>query len=127
MVKLPLLREHRERQALTMRELSAASRVAVSTLVAAEAGGDVFPSTTKKLAAALGVRPRELMEPQEEASAGERRPIVWDAEMRKWRDDNYNPPLYRTPLGWFWSMKDEPPPQFRPLTQDPSDNQQVNE
>ncbi|MGH2369763.1 MAG: helix-turn-helix domain-containing protein [Chloroflexota bacterium] len=61
---LPRLRETRLTVPLTQEELAAASGVSVSTIVRLERGDmPAEPATIRKLAAALGVSPRELMAP----------------------------------------------------------------
>lgn len=67
---VPRLRQLREREALTMRELAQAAGVALGTVYRLEHGKPAELPTVRKLAAALGVRPHELMEePGEEAAA----------------------------------------------------------
>lgn len=61
MAVLQQLRAIRRGQALSQRDLAGRANVTQATIVKAEAGGDVKPSTHRKLAAALGVEPRELM------------------------------------------------------------------
>ncbi len=59
---LPRLREIREDKAMSQRELADESGVAQSTIVELERKKrDAQPSTTRKLAEALGVEPVELM------------------------------------------------------------------
>lgn len=48
--------------ALSQRDLARLAGVSPATIVKAEQGEDVFPSTVRKLAAALGVAPRELLD-----------------------------------------------------------------
>ena len=55
------LREIREAQALSQRALAAKAAVTQATIVRAERGEDIYPSTHRKLADALGVDPRELV------------------------------------------------------------------
>jgi DNA-binding XRE family transcriptional regulator len=55
------LRRVREEQALTQRQLAQQADVTQATIVHAERGGDVRPTTVRKLADALGVQPRELI------------------------------------------------------------------
>ena len=60
-VKLANLRRLRERQALSQKGLAERAGISHVTVVQAEAGGDVRPTTARKLAEALGVEPAELM------------------------------------------------------------------
>jgi len=54
----------RERQALSLRELAARSGVGASAISEIERGlRQPHPSTIRKLAAALGVEPRDLLKP----------------------------------------------------------------
>lgn len=64
MALVPRLRRVRERQALTMRELAAQAGVALGTVYRLEHGKPAELPTVRKLAAALGVRPHELMAPE---------------------------------------------------------------
>ena len=57
---MPRLRDVRHRTALSQEELAEKSGVARSTIIKLEAGRDAWPSTVRKLAAALGVKPAEL-------------------------------------------------------------------
>jgi len=67
MVSLPRLKDIRQRRALSQRELSKLAGVSRVTIVRLEAGGeDPFPTTVRKLAAALGVDPAELMDAHED-------------------------------------------------------------
>jgi len=59
-VRVPRLREVRHREALSQEELAARSGVARSTIIKLEAGHDAWPSTVRKLAAALGCKPADL-------------------------------------------------------------------
>jgi transcriptional regulator with XRE-family HTH domain len=62
MPALPRLRELRLREALSQRDLAELAGVAHTTVVRLEAGDrNANPSTVRKLAAALKVKPRELM------------------------------------------------------------------
>lgn len=62
MMKLTRLREWRERKALSQRELSSAAGISRTTLVMLETlESEPQPRTVRKLAAALGVEPSELM------------------------------------------------------------------
>lgn len=65
MARLPRLRAVRERAALTQRELAAKAGISQVQLSRIEAHGvDAYPSTARKLATALGVRPADLMAPE---------------------------------------------------------------
>jgi transcriptional regulator with XRE-family HTH domain len=65
MPALPQLRRLRERAALTQEELAKESGVARTTILRLENGADApYPSTTRKLAKALGVKVTALMEPE---------------------------------------------------------------
>jgi len=59
-VRVPRLRNVRHRMALSQEELADKSGVARSTIIKLEAGHDAWPSTVRKLAAALGVKPADL-------------------------------------------------------------------
>ena len=59
-VRVPRLRDVRHRMALSQEELADKSGVARSTIIKLEAGRDAWPSTVRKLAAALGVKPADL-------------------------------------------------------------------
>ena len=60
------LRELRLRRALNQRELAARAGLTQATVVALERGrSEPRPSTLRKLAAALGVDPGELWEPDD--------------------------------------------------------------
>jgi transcriptional regulator with XRE-family HTH domain len=61
-VRVPRLRDVRHRLALSQEELAEASGVARSTIIKLEAGRDAWPSTVRKLAAALGVKPADLQD-----------------------------------------------------------------
>lgn len=64
MVKLQRLRQVRERKVLTQAQLAeraGISRVALSKIESC--ASDPYPTTIRKLAAALGVDPEDLMEP----------------------------------------------------------------
>ena len=63
MLKLISLREHRERRALTQRELATLAAMTQATIVRLEGGHDARPTTVRKLAEALGVSPAELLTP----------------------------------------------------------------
>jgi transcriptional regulator with XRE-family HTH domain len=63
-VRLTRLRAIRERKALTQRELAELSSVSPVTISRIENGVDEpYPSTIRKLSAALGVEPADLMDP----------------------------------------------------------------
>ena len=65
-VKLPRLRAVRERQALNQRELAKLAGLTNASLSRIETGKqEPYASTVRKLAAALGVKPSDLMEPTE--------------------------------------------------------------
>jgi len=59
-VRVPRLRDVRHRFALSQEELAERSGVARSTIIKLEAGREAWPSTVRKLAAALGVKPADL-------------------------------------------------------------------
>lgn len=61
MVKLERLKYWRERAPLTQEELAKKANVRRQTIIAIEAGGEPRPDTTRRLAAALGVQPQQLM------------------------------------------------------------------
>jgi DNA-binding XRE family transcriptional regulator len=61
MTPIPQLRRVRLDQALTQRDLAAQAGVTQTTIVKAEQGAPVRLSTQRKLARALGVHPRELV------------------------------------------------------------------
>ena len=52
---------------MTQRQLSQKSGVTQATIVHAERGGDTRPTTVRKLADALGVEPRVLIGPADDA------------------------------------------------------------
>lgn len=60
-VALPGLKAARLRKALTQFELAEASGINRTTLARIETGAAAAPATARKLAAALGVAPSELM------------------------------------------------------------------
>ncbi len=65
MVKLTRLRALRERKVLTQQELAEKAGITRATLSRLEAGAEnPYPSTIRKLAAALDVEPQRLMEPE---------------------------------------------------------------
>ncbi len=65
MVKLTRLRAVRERAALTQRELASKAGVTYVQISRIERGeAEPYPGTVRKLAAALGVTPSDLMEPE---------------------------------------------------------------
>lgn len=63
MTPIPALRRLRVRSALSQRDLADLAGVTQTTIVKAEAGNEVRPSTVRRLAKALGVEPRELLAP----------------------------------------------------------------
>lgn len=63
-IKLSRLRAIRERKALTQNELADMAGVSRQTVVKIEGGLEPRPPTIRKLAAALGVEPQDLMEPE---------------------------------------------------------------
>jgi transcriptional regulator with XRE-family HTH domain len=67
-VKLTRLRAARERKALTQDELAELAGVSRQTVVKIEGGLEPRPPTVRKLAAALGVTPADLMGPEEPAA-----------------------------------------------------------
>lgn len=70
MVKLTRLRSARERAALTQRELAARAGVNYVQISRIERGDvEPYPSTVRKLAAALNVAPSDLMESEEGKAA----------------------------------------------------------
>jgi transcriptional regulator with XRE-family HTH domain len=69
MPRLPKLRWHRERQALSQEELARAAGVSRGTITRIEGGEDTHPQTARKIAAALGVSPAELMEDEVKEAA----------------------------------------------------------
>lgn len=62
-IKLSRLRAIRERKALTQDELAEMAGVSRQTVVKIEGGLEPRPPTIRKLAAALGVDPADLMAP----------------------------------------------------------------
>lgn len=64
MVKLPGLRHVRLLAALTQEQLAEKANVQRGTINRLERGKDCHPTTVRKLADALGVTPKELMEPE---------------------------------------------------------------
>ena len=58
------LRAERERAVLSMQELAQRSRVSRQTIARLESGQapEPYPSTIRKLARALGIRPQELVD-----------------------------------------------------------------
>lgn len=65
-VRVPRLRALRLEEALSQEELAWHAKVARNTIARAEAGGEVRPSTARKLARALRVHPRELQREDED-------------------------------------------------------------
>ena len=63
MPRLPRVRWHRERAALSQEELAKLAGVSRVTVVRIESGEETYPSTARKIAAALNVAPADLMEP----------------------------------------------------------------
>jgi transcriptional regulator with XRE-family HTH domain len=69
--KLKGLRGLRQDRALSQRDLAEASGVTLSTINRLELGRQsAYPVTVRKLAAALGVSPRELYGPENEGPDG---------------------------------------------------------
>jgi transcriptional regulator with XRE-family HTH domain len=62
MAVLGRLRTVREEHALTQEELAEKAGVSRGTIINLEQGNDARPPTVRKLAEALGVKPKELME-----------------------------------------------------------------
>ena len=62
MRSLPRLREFREREALSQRDLALRAGVSPDTVRRLEAGEVARHVTTRRLAAALGIKPSDLME-----------------------------------------------------------------
>ena len=62
MVVLVRLREFRERAAMTQQELAEKAGLSRVAVVRLEGGTSARPSTTRRLARALRVRPSDLME-----------------------------------------------------------------
>ena len=60
MVNVARLREWRLRAALSQEVLAERARVSRSTIIKLEAGRDAWPSTVRKLARALGIKPADL-------------------------------------------------------------------
>ena len=65
-MRLGRLLEHRERAALSQRELAQAAGVTPMTVWRIEQGKDARPTTARKLARALKVKPADLMGTAEE-------------------------------------------------------------
>ncbi len=59
-VQLPRLREQRERRALSQKELSILSGLSRTSIIKLEGGRNAWPSTVRKLAKALRVKPEDL-------------------------------------------------------------------
>jgi transcriptional regulator with XRE-family HTH domain len=66
MILLRRLRQIRERAALTQAELASKAGVTRVSVLRIEGGQPARPSTTRRLARALGVKPSELMDAEEE-------------------------------------------------------------
>lgn len=66
-VTVPSLARVRMRVPLSQRELAKRSGVAAATIARAETGGEVHPSTVRRLAKALSCEARELMEDAQRA------------------------------------------------------------
>lgn len=72
-MQLPRLKAWRRRRALALRDLAAQSGVGVNTINRLERGHQAArPSTVRRLAAALGIDPAELMEPTTDDGEGTR-------------------------------------------------------
>ena len=65
-MEVPKLRAARLAAVLTQAELAAKAGVAEATVVSAEHGKKVRISTVRKLAAALGIEPQELLGPEDD-------------------------------------------------------------
>jgi transcriptional regulator with XRE-family HTH domain len=65
MVKLPLLKDARERKGLTQLELAEMAGVSRPTVTRIESGMEANPPTARKIAAALGLEPGDLMGPRD--------------------------------------------------------------
>lgn len=65
-MEIPRLRAERLAVVLTQAELAMRAGVAEATVVAAERGKKVRISTVRRLAAALGIKPEELIARREE-------------------------------------------------------------
>ncbi len=61
MPKTPGLRESRRTRLMSQEDLALSAGVTPGTIVRLEAGSDGYYGTIRKLAAALGVKPQELM------------------------------------------------------------------
>jgi transcriptional regulator with XRE-family HTH domain len=59
-VHIPRLREQRQRRALSQEELARLSGVSRHSIIKLEAGRPAWPSTVRKLARALRVKPEDL-------------------------------------------------------------------
>jgi transcriptional regulator with XRE-family HTH domain len=60
--QLPSLKAWREYHALTQRELAAEAGVGAATIARLETGSATYPSTIRKLARALKVKPEDLLD-----------------------------------------------------------------
>ena len=57
---VPRLREQRLKRAFSQEELAERSKVSRTTIIKLESGRSAWPSTVRKLAQALGVKPADL-------------------------------------------------------------------
>lgn len=74
------LRRLRHEAALSQRDLAERAGVTQTTIVKAEAGGELRPSTLRKLAAALEVKPVELVRGSSPTPAAPRRAAMTDGD-----------------------------------------------
>jgi len=65
-MRVPRLRALRRSRVLSQQELAARAGVTKTTIVRIEAGHDAHPATIRKLAEALGMEPRELVDIEDE-------------------------------------------------------------
>lgn len=63
-MKVPRLRQHRERRGLTQQELANAAGVGRRSIAGWELGGGIRPNSARKLAEALAVEITDLLEPR---------------------------------------------------------------